>query len=187
MINKGTITIETERLILRKANLSDVPHMYANWTSDSEVTQFLTWPAHRSVSDTEGFVNGFLLKNYDRLDFYEWVMELKEIAQAVGMISVVNIDESIECLRVGYCLGRKWWNANIMTEALGAVIRFLFDEVKVNRIEAHHDVNNPVSGKVMAKCGMSYEGTMRQAGKNNQPDYCDLACYAVLRNDYCSN
>ena len=62
-----------------------------------------------------------------------------------------------------------------MTEAVKAVMEFLFDEVGYHRVEAMHDPNNPNSGKVMKKCGMKYEGTLRQADRNNQ-GVCD-ACY----------
>lgn len=55
---------------------------------------------------------------------------------------------------IGYCIGRKWWKQGITSEALKAVIDFLFDEVKTNRIEARHDPRNPNSGLVMKKCGM---------------------------------
>ena len=69
-----------------------------------------------------------------------------------------------------------------MTEALTAVMQFLFKEVGMNRIEAKHDVNNPNSGVVMKKCGMNYEGTCRASDRNNQ-GICDIAQYAILRED----
>lgn len=58
---------------------------------------------------------------------------------------------------MGCCIGKRWWNQGLMTEALGAVIDFLFDRVEVPRVEAYHDQNNPASGAVMKKCGMKYE------------------------------
>lgn len=66
-----------------------------------------------------------------------------------------------------------------MTESLQAVMDYLFDEVGMNRIEARHDPNNPHSGAVMKKCGMKYEGTMRQGDRNNQ-GICDACLYALL-------
>jgi ribosomal-protein-alanine N-acetyltransferase len=69
-----------------------------------------------------------------------------------------------------------------MTEALSAVVDFLFKEVGVNRVEACHDPSNPHSGDVMRKCGMQYEGTQRQAGINNQ-GLCDMSWYAILAGD----
>ena len=69
-----------------------------------------------------------------------------------------------------------------MSEALAAVIDYLFTEVGMNRIAARHDPNNPHSGGVMRKCGMIYEGTTLSSDKNNQ-GICDAAHYAILRRD----
>ena len=58
----------------------------------------------------------------------------------------------------------------------------LFDEVGFNRIEAKHDINNPYSGKVMLKCGLKYEGTLKQAYWNNQ-GICDCSIYGLVNQD----
>lgn len=67
--------------------------------------------------------------------------------------------------------------------AFTEVIRFLFEEVGVNRIEAKHDPRNPHSGDVMKKCGLQFEGKHRQASKINQ-GICDVMKYAILKEDY---
>ena len=72
------------------------------------------------------------------------------------------------------------------SEALARVIPFFFDVVKANRIESQHDPNNPNSGNVMRKCGLQYEGTLRQADFNNQ-GIVDAARYALLARDYYTN
>ena len=59
---------------------------------------------------------------------------------------------------------------------------FLFDTVGYNRIESRHDPRNPNSGKVMMKCGMKFEGTMRSSDWNNQ-GICDASYYALLRSE----
>ena len=38
--HKGTVTIETPRLILRKAKIEDAEAMFRNWANDPEVTKF---------------------------------------------------------------------------------------------------------------------------------------------------
>ncbi len=68
-----------------------------------------------------------------------------------------------------------------MTEALAAVIKFLFRE-GYQRIDSRHDPNNPHSGEVMKKCGMKYEGTHRQSDRNNQ-GICDACYYAILADE----
>lgn len=69
-----------------------------------------------------------------------------------------------------------------MSEALKALMDLLFDVAGFNRIESRHDPNNPNSGKVMQKCGMKYEGTLRSADWNNQ-GICDASYYALLRSE----
>ena len=61
-------------------------------------------------------------------------------------------------------------------------IDFFFEVVDVNRIEARYDIRNPNSGKVMKKCGMKYEGTLRQSDRNNQ-GICDSSYYVLLKSD----
>ena len=100
--------------------------------------------------------------------------------EPVGSISVVHYDEKTSMAHIGYCLGRKWWHKGIMSEALQAVMDFLFDVVEFNRIESRHDPNNPNSGKVMQKCGMSYEGTLRRSAKSNVGIY-DALVYAIVK------
>ena len=93
------------------------------------------------------------------------------------------MDEKIGSTEIGYCMGENWWHQGIMSEALEAVLRFLFEEVGFNRIESRHDPHNPHSGGVMRKCGMTYEGTFRDADWNNQ-GLCDAAHYAILRREW---
>ena len=177
----GTQRIETERLVLRKAQLDDAQAMFDNWASDPEVTKYLTWPTHGSVDVTKQIAESWV-KGYEQDDFYLWMIELKEISQPIGSISVVNMDDRVEKVEIGYCMGRPWWHKGIMSESLQAVMDFLFDEVGVNRIEARHDPRNPHSGGVMRKCGMIYEGTARKADRNNQ-GVCDACHYALLAED----
>ena len=47
--HKGTQTIETARLILRRAVREDAEPMFRNWASDPEVTKYLTWPTYEKV------------------------------------------------------------------------------------------------------------------------------------------
>lgn len=72
-----------------------------------------------------------------------------------------------------------------MPEAGKAVVKYLFEEVRFNRIAADHDKNNPKSGRVMQKIGMTYEGTLRQAGFCNQ-GVIDDVWYSILWEEYAS-
>lgn len=183
MKHLGTKVLETERLILRPFTINDAEKMYENWASDDEVTKYLTWPTHENVAGTKGILETWIAK-YKESDFYLWAITLKAYGDdPIGSISVVWQEDDVEVVGIGYCLGQKWWKQGIMSEALNELIRFFFEEVGVNRIESHFDTNNPNSGKVMQKCGMKYEGTLREADLNNQ-GRCDKVMYAILASDY---
>ena len=69
-----------------------------------------------------------------------------------------------------------------VTEALRAVIKFGFEEMNLNRIEAQHETTNPASGRVMEKVGMKKEGVLRQRLRN-KGKFVDVALYSVLRGE----
>jgi len=182
MKHLGTKELETKRLILRRFRLDDAEKVFNNWASDEEVTKYLVWPPHKDINVTKN-VREQWIQNYVKNDFYQWAIELKEINEPVGSISVVKQSDDLKMVHIGYCIGKKWWNKGITSEALSALIKFFFEEVGVNRIESRHDPNNPNSGKVMAKCGMKYEGLLRQADRNNQ-GIVDTVYYGILAEDY---
>ena len=184
MNHLGVIFMETERLILRPFKESDVADVYNNWTSDDKVTQYLTWPTHKSMEVTKMLVDLWISES-EKLQNYQWCIVYKENQQAIGNISVVDLDENIEAVEIGYCIGAAYWQKGITTEAFKAVIRFLFEEVGCNRISARHDISNPSSGAVMKKSGLEYEGTLLQAGKNNT-GICDVAIYGITKQMYFS-
>lgn len=181
MDHKGTKTIETERLILRRYTIGDAEEMYNNWASDPEVTKFLTWPTHTSVEVTKKVLTDWIAR-YENPAFYNWVIELKESGKIIGNIAAVKVNEACKAADIGYCMGKAWWGQGIMPEALKAVIDYFFSEIGFNRIAATHDVNNPKSGRVMDKAGMKTEGILRAAGKNNQ-GICDEVWHAILKSD----
>ena len=180
--HKGTVTLEITRLLLRRAIAEDAEPMFHNWASDEEVTKFLTWPPHKDIGVSRNVIDGWI-RGYERNDHYQWMIILKATNEPIGSISVVRQDDLVRKAEIGYCIGKAWWHKGIMTEALKAVIRFLFCEVGMERIEAKHDTRNHRSGAVMRKCGMRFEGTTRCSYRNGL-GVCDTDHYAILRKDY---
>ena len=182
LTHKGTQTIETPRLILRRFTMDDAEAMFRNWASDDQVTKHLTWPTHTSVEVSKMVLSDWT-SHYAEADFYNWAIVLKENGpEPIGSIAVVGISKNVDSAHIGYCMSRSHWGKGIMAEALTALIGFLFDQVGFNRIKADHDTNNPASGRVMEKSCMRYEGTMRQAGRSNQ-GIIDVVRRAILKCD----
>ena len=180
MNHVGTKELKTERLILRPFTVADAEAMYCTWASDPDVTNFLTWPTHSDVTISRMVLESWE-KEYRNPDYYQWAIVFE--GKPIGSIAAVSISDLEDKVEVGYCIGKAWWHKGIVSEALAALISFFFETVGTNRIEAKHDANNPHSGGVMRKCGMTYEGTLRQANRNNR-GICDSCVYAILRSEY---
>lgn len=154
MEHLGTVRLETERLDLRPFQLTDAPYLYKNWASDPEVVKYLTWSVHDSVNFSEKLIEQWI-QNYRDLSHYHWAIVLKEIDEPIGSISVV--DQKGTMVHIGYCMGKKWWNRGLMTEALREIVRFFLEDVGVYRVESEFDSRNIGSGRVMEKSGLIYE------------------------------
>ena len=178
----GTCRIETHRLVLRQITMEDADAMYQNWASDPKVTRFLTWPPHSNADVTRKVIESWL-PLYEKPSYYHWTITLKEDeGNPIGTIHGL-VNDDLESVQIGYCLGRQWWHRGIMSEAAQAVIDFFFDRVCANSICSYHDPKNPHSGMVMKHCGMTYEGTRRQADRNNT-GICDASWYSILRTEH---
>ena len=182
MHHQGTITLETERLILRRFTVADAPAMYRNWASSEEVAKFLTWAPHENEQVTADILKMWIA-DYEKPDCYNWVLELKSEGIVIGNISVVRIYEETACAALGWCLGTAWWGRGYMPEAANAVLQYLFETVGMNRICANHDIGNPKSGRVMQKIGIQHEGTLRQHGFARGRVFDDV-WYGILADDY---
>ncbi len=182
MKHLGTKTIETDRLILRKFCCDDIKPAYYNWCNDDRVTKYLTWQSHENIEVTKGIIESWI-KDYENNDFYQWAIVLKEIGEPIGSISITKTNEKTSSAEIGYCIGYQWWNKGITSEAFSAIIKFIFEELNANSISARHDTNNQNSGYVMKKCGLKYDGTLRQSDYNNQ-GIVDAAYYSILSEEY---
>ncbi len=158
----------------------DEEAMYRNWCSDPEVTKTLMWETHPSVEFTRRLLHAWL-SAYQSGRAYHWGIE--ETGELVGDIAVMRqSDTHLDC-EIGYCLARKAWNHGVMTEALRAVTRFLFDEVGFHRVTLRHDTQNPASGRVMQKAGFRMEGVLRESLRRKDGTFADVPLYAALRHE----
>lgn len=172
--------LETDRLLLRPFRMRDWEDVY-RYSSDPEVARYVLWDAHRSPADSREFLR-YMLRLYHNGLPSSWAIVLKSTGTVIGSIGFMWLDDRSDSAEVGYSLARTYWNQGLMTEALRAVLRCGFTDLRLNRIEAQHDVRNPASGKVMQKCGMRREGILRSRVKNKK-EYVDVAVWSVLASD----
>ncbi len=154
MTHKGTITLETERLILRRFIIDDLEPIFNNCWSDPDVWKWTSYDPMNSIDDVLTLNNIFTdywFAKYEKSNYYTWAIQLKSSGEVIGRITGKNPNDRIEQVELAYEIGQNWWNQGLMTEAVKAVIDFFFNEVKFRRIWAEHAHENLASGQVMRK------------------------------------
>lgn len=184
MINYlGTPKIETDRLILRRFDLTDAQSVFDHWLSDERVTDNRMKGAHKTISETIERV-AKIVRAYGSQEYCYWAIELKVSGELIGEIDLYNFDNATGNCEVSYSLGYKWWNQGYGTEALRAVVEFGFRYMNIHKISAAHNIDNPTSGRIMSKVGMEQEGIIRHMIRNAKGQYKDCAVYGILQEDY---
>ncbi len=173
--------LTTQRLILRPMRMSDAPDVFA-YSRDPEVARHVLWEAHRSLADSRAYLR-FIHKQYRDGAPSSYGIVLKETGHLVGTIGFMWYSPENQSAEVGYSLARWLWGQGLMPEALQAVLDMSFSTLRLHRVEAMHETSNPASGRVMAKCGMQHEGTLRERVLN-KGKYTDVDLYAILLQDW---
>jgi [ribosomal protein S5]-alanine N-acetyltransferase len=181
--HKGTKILNTTRLILRRFVTGDAESIYKNWLCDPEVTKYLRMEKPADLDTSKKVLQEWLEKYSADDSFYRWGIEIKDSGELIGTIGASTQSEYDGIAEIGYCIGQSYWNKGYSTEALKACIQYLIFEIGYNRIEGCHSTNNPASGRVMQKCGMKYEGTIRQGYLCNL-GYQDSCLYGIIKDDF---
>ena len=186
MLNKvGTSLIETERLILRRFTLDDSEAVFRNWASDEEGQALYCEPAYKTKEEVDKLLQEKYIANYKSNDYYRWAIILKENNECIGQIAYFVVDYNNNFAEIEYCVGKEFQGRGYATEACRAVIDFGFNEMNLHKVQiCHMDINNK-SKRVIEKCGLTYEGTLRDFFYDKAKDrYIGRVYYSILKSEY---
>jgi len=150
------VELRTRRLLLRPWREADLEDFYAYARVDG-VGQMAGWKPHESLDESREILEMFIREKKTFALEYE--------RKAIGSVGVETYEEArypeldLEDKRgreIGYVLSKDYWGQGLMPEAVRAVIRWLFDEVKLDFITVGHFTGNDRSRRVIEKCGFEF-------------------------------
>ena len=154
-VDVTNIRIETDRLILRAWQKSDLTDFYEYARVDG-VGQMAGWLPHKSLEESRQILNMFIEEKKTL------VLELKENGKVVGSIGLefpdvdMGIPEELQGREIGYVLSKDYWGRGLMPEAVKAVIDYCFKELDFDWLACGHFLRNDQSRRVVEKCGFRY-------------------------------
>jgi ribosomal-protein-alanine N-acetyltransferase len=156
-MTKGPSTIETERLLLRKPTLGDAQTIFERYSSDPQVTRYMSWPTHRTVADTCAFL-AWSESDWELWPAGSYLIFSRENDTLLGGTGLTFKTPTFAA--TGYVLALDAWGRGYATEALRAMVD-LAQPMGVKRLEAVCHAEHRASAHVMEKCGFLCEGIRR--------------------------
>ena len=173
--------LRSERLRLREVRADDAPALLAIH-SDPQVMRYWSYPAWTQAAQAERKVAD-IQRQRRELDILVWAIADAGSDRLVGTSAVFTIDLVQGRAEIGYSLHRDWQGRGLASEALRLILRYLFDELGLRRIEADADPRNAASCRLLEKLGFVREGLLRERWHVNG-EICDTAFYGLLRRDF---
>ncbi|MBR4461489.1 MAG: GNAT family N-acetyltransferase [Erysipelotrichaceae bacterium] len=152
------VVLTTERLILRPLKTEDRTAIHRSIYHDKEVQRYYLAPYIEKEEDVD--LAGMIDRCREK-KIYLFAIVLKETNDVIGMINQYGgTEENDRSTEVAYAIGSSYWNRGYMTEALTEMMRFLFDK-GIRTIRCTAIAENAQSIRVMRKCGMKKEGSIK--------------------------
>ena len=152
--------LTTNRLHLRKITKEDAPAIFS-YFSNPEVTKYYGMETLTTIEQAEHLVRHFatILEGNKGM---RWAIELKERPGLIGTIGFNLLSIAHKRAEIGFELHPDFWGRGIVGEAVEIIVRFGFEELKLNRIGATVFIDNKASQQVLIKQGFEREGLLRQ-------------------------
>ncbi len=123
-------------------------------------------------------------RDFNKQNRIKWGIYVNDINKLVGIIEVMDVNDKVDMLTIGYYLNQAYWNKGIATRSLKLSLRYLFTKIKVNRVQAYIMPENVFSRKVLENNGFIKEGYIRQGHFWPGKGIVDLELYSILKKDY---
>ncbi len=151
------VVLKTERLILRPWRHEDLDDFYEYARVDG-VGQMAGWLPHESRE-----ISAVILARF--------VSGCKTFAieyngKAIGSLGIEKYDENVypefnekRCREIGFVLSKDYWGRGLMPEAVNEVLRWLFEDMRLDAVFCGHFCSNRQSARVQEKCGFRHHSS----------------------------
>ena len=153
-------TLQTPRLRLRPLAESDVADVFAVF-SDPVVVRYWDGPLMGTLQDAMRYID-HIHHGFRRRDFFQWGVADSSTDGVIGTCTLTHCSATHQRAEIGFALRQTHWGKGLGTEAVGAVIAFAFETLKLHRVEADADPRNERCLRLLERFGFEREGCLRE-------------------------
>ncbi len=175
--------LTTPRLRLRRFRAEDAA-LLQSYRADPEVARYQGWDEGYSLTKAQSLIREMAAFDPGYLGtWFQMAIEFKETGSVIGDIGVHTIAEDPSQVKVGYTLARAQQGKGLATEALSALLDYLFTEMKKHRVLAYVDIDNQRSIRLLERLGFQREGHLRESSWS-KGEWRDDYQYAILDSEW---
>lgn len=152
--------LETERQILRALRPDDAADHFALW-SDPIVMAAHGSPPYTDLAQSEEFIRRYT-REFAAHEAIRWVVTRRGEDRLIGTIGLHHLSKEHYRCEIGYELFPAYWRQGIMAEAVHAVLRHIFLDMGLHRVEAVIDPQNHASAALLRRLGFTHEACLRE-------------------------
>lgn len=172
--------LQTDRLVLRPAGPADAEMLYPIF-GDPIAMHYWDVPVRRDVQQTEQMLRSYLALGSAQQG--TWCLMFRGELHPVGLIQYVRREACHRRAEVRYILARRHWRQGLMSEALGAMLHYSFEELALHRLEATCEPDNLRAAALLERLSFRREGLLR--GRYFvEPSYRDVFLFSLLSDEW---
>ncbi|MEM9918356.1 MAG: GNAT family N-acetyltransferase [Bacteroidota bacterium] len=157
--------IETDRLILGRLFVKDIPNIIAYAGNRKIAANTLNVPHPYGEKDAIFWMNS-VNQGFEHKTQFSFGIRIKTKGEFIGGVGL-KVNTRFQRAELGYWIAEPFWNQGYASEAVKAILKFGFQEINLNKIYATHLIENPASGNVMIKNGMIKEAELKEHVKKD--------------------
>lgn len=175
------VRLSTPRLQLRPLQPTDAAAVYAVH-SDPRVVRYWSSTPWTSIDEARALIDADL-KALPAGEHLRLGLALCESDDVIGTCSLFRLSPQCRRAELGYAMAHAYWGQGLMHEALSALLRFGFNTLDLNRVEADIDPRNTRSARSLERLGFIKEGRLRERWIVDD-EISDTDLYGLLRRDW---
>ena len=149
--------LHTRRLLLRNFNASDLEAFLA-YRNDPAVAKYQSWDVPYPREKGEAFIAEMSDIHAPKQGHWlQLALELKETGTLIGDVAFCIKEDDARQAVIGFSIASAYWRKGFATEALTALLDYLFEDIDLHRVTADCDVENVGSWKTLEKLGFRRE------------------------------
>lgn len=170
--------LKTKRLIIRQFSFKDLNDIF-EYLSDPDVQIPAGGSAIQTIAEAQTTLDRYMTRN----DIF--AIELRSESKVIGAIGAYNLTyNDIQERHLGFEITKKYWNQGYLTEAATEMIRYLFEEMEMDRVAISNYPFNEASKRIADKLGFVREGVLRKEDRLSTGELVDRIVYSIIREEY---